>query len=83
MLRARAAERTDWIAKIYWVDLAGATNILGTKSDDPAAAPVLAVAPPAAGAPAGVAWALPPSIALMIFPKILIVCSCEPRSWKA
>jgi hypothetical protein len=44
--------------------------------DDPAAAPVLAVAPPLAdGALAGVALALVPRIALMIFPKILIVCS--------
>jgi hypothetical protein len=51
--------------------------------DDPAAAPVLAVAPPLADGAVVVAWALPPRIALMIFPKILIVCSCEPRSWRA
>jgi hypothetical protein len=38
--------------------------------------PVLAAAPPPAdGALAGVALALLPRIALMIFPKILIVCS--------
>jgi len=28
-------ERTDFIAKVYLVDLRGATNILGTKWDDP------------------------------------------------
>ena len=44
--------------------------------DDPATDPVLAaVLPPADGALAGVALALLPRIALMIFPKILIVCS--------
>jgi hypothetical protein len=38
--------------------------------------PVLAAAPPLAdGVLAGVALALVPRIALMIFPKILIVCS--------
>ena len=30
-------ERTDFIAKVYLVDLRGATNILGTKWDDPGA----------------------------------------------
>lgn len=34
-------ERTDWVAKLYSVDLAKATNILGGKWDDPAAAPAL------------------------------------------
>ena len=43
---------------------------------DPAAGLVPAAAPPLAdGAPAGVALALVPRIALMIFPKILIICS--------
>ena len=35
-------ERTDNVAKIYKVDLSKATNILGTKWDDPATAPLLA-----------------------------------------
>jgi hypothetical protein len=44
--------------------------------DDPVAGLVPAAAPPLAdGAPAGVALALVPRIALMIFPKILIICS--------
>ncbi|MGH7765847.1 MAG: esterase-like activity of phytase family protein [Candidatus Binatia bacterium] len=34
-------ERTDWVAKLYLVDLAAATNILGGKWDDPATAPAL------------------------------------------
>ncbi len=34
-------ERTDWLAKLYTVDLAQATNILGSKWDDGATAPSL------------------------------------------
>jgi hypothetical protein len=34
-------ERTDWVAKIYRVDLQPATNILGTKWSDPATVPTL------------------------------------------
>ncbi|HEX9442611.1 MAG TPA: esterase-like activity of phytase family protein [Candidatus Binatia bacterium] len=34
-------ERTDWVAKIYRVDLGAAVNILGTRWDDPAASPSL------------------------------------------
>ncbi len=34
-------ERTDWVAKLYTVDLRQATNILGSKWDDPATAPSL------------------------------------------
>lgn len=42
-------ERTDPIAKLYLVDLTTATNILGTKWDDPAASPTLeSLADPAA-----------------------------------
>jgi hypothetical protein len=41
-------ERTDWVAKLYRVDLAQATNILGTKWNDPATSPTLeAVTDPA------------------------------------
>ncbi len=42
-------ERTDWVAKIYAVDLPQATNILGSPWDDPATTPSLeALAEPAA-----------------------------------
>ena len=34
-------ERTDWVAKLYTVDLAAATNILKTKWDDPSTTPSL------------------------------------------
>jgi len=34
-------ERTDWVARIYRVDLAAATNILGSRWDDPGTAPAL------------------------------------------
>jgi hypothetical protein len=34
-------ERTDWVAKIYTVDMGRATNILKSKWDDPATAPSL------------------------------------------
>jgi hypothetical protein len=34
-------ERTDWVAKLYNVDLSQATNILNTKWDDPKTAPSL------------------------------------------
>src|ERR1051326_8971149 len=34
-------ERTDWIAKIYRVDLSRATNVLGSRWDDPKMAPAL------------------------------------------
>lgn len=43
-------ERTDWVAKIYRVDLGAATNILGSRWDDPAASPALeALNDPGAG----------------------------------
>ena len=32
-------ERTDWVAKLYRVDLKAATNMLGTPWDDPATSP--------------------------------------------
>ena len=32
-------ERTDWVAKLYSVDMSRATNILNTKWDDPKTAP--------------------------------------------
>lgn len=42
-------ERTDWVARLYLAKLAGATNILGSRWDDPATAPSLeAVTDPAA-----------------------------------
>jgi hypothetical protein len=42
-------ERTDWVAKIYVVDLSKATNILGSRWGDPATIPSLeALADPAA-----------------------------------
>jgi hypothetical protein len=34
-------ERTDWIAKVYKLDLAAAKNILGNRWDDPKASPSL------------------------------------------
>lgn len=34
-------ERTDWIAKIYRVDLSRATNVLGSRWDDPKTTPAL------------------------------------------
>ena len=34
-------ERTDWVAKLYTVDLSKATNILNSKWDDPSTAPSL------------------------------------------
>jgi len=34
-------ERTDWVARVYMVNMAKATNILGTKWDDPATVPSL------------------------------------------
>lgn len=40
-------ERTDKIARIYAIDLASATNVLGTKWDDPAQRPTLEALTPA------------------------------------
>lgn len=34
-------ERTDWVAKLYRVDLSRATNVLGSRWDDPKTAPAL------------------------------------------
>jgi hypothetical protein len=34
-------ERTDWVSKLYAVDLRQATNILGSKRDDPSTSPSL------------------------------------------
>jgi hypothetical protein len=34
-------ERTDWVARVYMVNMTKATNILGTKWDDPATSPSL------------------------------------------
>jgi hypothetical protein len=34
-------ERTDWVAKLYSVDMSQATNILNTKWNDPKTAPAL------------------------------------------
>jgi len=43
-------ERTDLVAKLYSVDMSGATNILGTKWDDPKTSPSLeSLADPATG----------------------------------
>ncbi len=45
-------ERTDQVAKVFEIDLAGATNILGSTWDDPATTPTLEQARD--GAPSGV-----------------------------
>lgn len=41
-------ERTDWVAKLYAVDLGKAVNILGSRWDDAAASPALEALPEAA-----------------------------------
>ena len=54
-------ERTDWVAKVYRVDLSQATNILGTKWDDPATVPSLE----ASNDPVG--------IGVKVLPKTLVI----------
>lgn len=54
-------ERTDNVAKVYRVDLSKATNILGSKWDDPATAPSLE------------ALADPASEGVVVLPKTLVV----------
>jgi len=59
--RLLVLERTDAVAKVYAVDLHAATNLLGTRWDDPATVPSLEAAPDLAAA--GVT-ALPKSLVL-------------------
>jgi len=54
-------ERTDWVAKLYTVDLSGATNILKSKWDDPATTPSLE------------ALADPASADIRVLPKALVL----------
>jgi len=54
-------ERTDWVAKIYRVDLKPATNILGTTWSDPATIPSLE------------ASNNPPAIGVTVLPKTLVI----------
>ena len=59
--RLLVLERTDAVARVYAVDLHAATNLLGTRWDDPATVPSLEAAPDLAAA--GVT-ALPKSLVL-------------------
>jgi len=59
-------ERTDWVAKLYRVDLTQATNILGSKWNDAATAPTLeSITDPAAAAD------------LKMLPKTLVIALNE------
>jgi hypothetical protein len=58
-------ERTDWVAKLYRVDLTAATNILGSKWNDPATAPTLEANNDPAGA------------GLTVLPKTLVIALNE------